>query len=446
MEDMLQLAIIWCGVFVSYALAGPTKLTPVLFFLAFGSLMVNVGLLPHESTEFIRGFAEIGIILIMFALGFEEDSSKFIKGIKRSWGIALFGALAPFAAAYLVVMYFWEDPKLAMICGLAMTATAVSLTMVSLKSEGLQNSGAATGIMTSAILDDIASLAAVAILIPIATGQADISLIGVGGILIKAVLFFTIITLLELIIFPHDSKLALFQVYPFLKSFGMRGFIGVGKGEHSTLVVLLTALLLGLLSYEFGFHPAVGAYMAGLIIKQEYFQFHEDFQQDKGESGYRETKRIVDNVAFSWIGPVFFVELGTKITFDLDVLVSVIPHVASLTVGLLVAQILSAALAARYTGSFHWHESIMIGFGMLGRAELAFVVMDIGYVQNHVITTEAFYTLMATAFFLNVSVPVLIKWWKPYYRGDKCLDLKLGGASVRLSLPDTKDAASADVL
>ena len=93
MDDMLFLAIIWAGVLLSYLCAERTKLTPVLYFLAFGSLMVNLGVLPTESTEFIRGFSEMGIILIMFALGFEEDTGKFVRGIKRSWGIALFGAL-----------------------------------------------------------------------------------------------------------------------------------------------------------------------------------------------------------------------------------------------------------------------------------------------------------------------------------------------------------------
>lgn len=57
----------------------------------------------------------------------------------------------------------------------------------------------------------------------------------------------------------------------------------------------------------------------------------------------------------------------------------------------------------------------MIGFGMLGRAELAFVVMDIAYVQNNIMTTEAFYTLMLVTFFLNCSVPLTIKWWKTKY-------------------------------
>lgn len=63
------------------------------------------------------------------------------------------------------------------------------------------------------------------------------------------------------------------------------------------------------------------------------------------------------------------------------------------------AQVISAATAARYTGGFTFHKSRLIGFGMLGRAELAFVVMDIAYIQNDILSTEAFYTLMLTAFF-----------------------------------------------
>jgi Kef-type K+ transport system membrane component KefB len=75
----------------------------------------------------------------------------------------------------------------------------------------------------------------------------------------------------------------------------------------------------------------------------------------------------------------------------------------------------SAGLAAKYTGGMTWHQSLMIGFGMLGRAELAFVVMDIAYVQNKILHTEAFFTLMMTAFCLNIAVPLTISWWRPYY-------------------------------
>lgn len=176
-----------------------------------------------------------------------------------------------------------------------------------------------------------------------------------------------------------------------------------------TLTLLFLALVIGLLAHELGFHPAVGAYMAGLILKEEYF--HEDSDHGSHEI----TMRIIDSVAFSWIGPVFFVELGSKLVLDWEIFVSVIPQTAALTVGLIIAQISSAAIAARYTGGVGWPGGLMIGFGMLGRAELAFVVIDIAYVQNAIINTEAFYTLMSTAFWLNVAVPITITLWKPVY-------------------------------
>ena len=145
-------------------------------------------------------------------------------------------------------------------------------------------------------------------------------------------------------------------------------------------------------------------------MKEEYFHF-----KSLEENQYEANKRIIDNIAFSWIGPVFFVVLGSKLIFDWEIFVSVIPQTLALIVSVMVGQIVAASLAARWTAGFSFEESMMIGFGMLGRAELAFVVMDIAYVQNDIFTTEVFYTLMFTAFWLNVAVPITIKLWKPYY-------------------------------
>lgn len=410
MEPLVFLAIIWAGVFVAGFLARQTKLTPVLYYLAVGAVLVNLGVLPRESDPFIRSFAEVGIILIMFALGFEETTANFMRGIRRSWGIALFGAIAPFVTAYAVADYFWGDYHLSLMFALAMTATAVSLTMVSLKSEGLVKTAAATGIMTSAVLDDIGSLALVAVLVPIAMGTATASPADIALVLGKAVLFFVIITLIGAWIFPHDLTGRASRI-PFIRHFNIRRLLLSGEGENSVLTALLLAMVAGILAHEFGFHPAVGAYMAGLILREEYFTS----ESRPAISHYAKTKDILDNVAFTWIGPVFFVELGTKIVLDVDLFLSIIPQAAILTIGLFVAQIASAALAARYTGRYSFEESMLIGFGMLGRAELAFVVMDIAYVQHPILNDQAFYTLMVSAFFLNVAVPITIAWWKPRY-------------------------------
>ncbi|WP_461517616.1 cation:proton antiporter [Porticoccus sp.] len=406
MHDLTLLVIVWIGVFAASYAAHHTRLTPVLWYLFFGAAMVNLGWLPQVMPVFITDFSELGIILIMFALGFEENTGNFLNSIKRSWGIALFGAIVPFAVAYAAALYFWGDNNMALLCGLAMTATAVSLTMVSLKTEGLSNTPAATGIMTSAVLDDIASLALVAILVPMATGEASVSMAGIGLVMGKAVLFFLFVTFIGGWLFPASS--GWIARIPIIGPFSLRQLLAMGRGEYTVLALLTVALLVAILAHEFGFHPAVGAYMAGLVIKREYFIFHEQRNIDF----YEQAKQIIDNVAFSWIGPVFFVTLGTKLVFESAVFFAVLPLGLLLFAGLFVGQVLSAALAARYTGHFDWPASWMIGFGMLGRAELAFVVMDIAYVQHQIISIEAFYTLMLSAFLLNMSVPLSIRWWK----------------------------------
>ena len=407
MHDLSILAIIWLSVLVAAFLANKTRLTPVLWFLFCGALLVNIGILPKHMPDFIETFSELGIIFIMFALGFEENTNNFINGIKRSWGIALFGAIAPFTIAYFMTLEFWGDKNMAMLCGLAMTATAVSLTMVSLKSEGLHKTVAATGIMTSAVLDDIASLALVAILVPIATGEATVSATGILLILGKAISFFIVVIIIGRWIFPADR--GLLNKIPFISWFNLRTVLSIGgKGEYAVLVLLLIAVTVGFLAHQFGFHPAIGAYMAGLIIHRDYFDFHQGTKKDF----FKRSRTIIDNVAFTWIGPVFFVTLGAKLIFDLDIFLSVLTEALLLFVALFIGQILSAALAARYTGNFDWPSSWLIGFGMLGRAELAFVVLDIAYVQYKIMSIEAFYTLMLTAFMLNISIPLTIRWWK----------------------------------
>ena len=418
MHDLQQLALIWASVFIASWLAAKTKLTPVLYFLAAGCVMVNLGWLPRDNTPFIAGLSEVGLILIMFALGFEANPGHFLRSAKRSWGIALFGALAPGLAAWSCAQYFWGDDKIALLCGLTMTATAVSLTMVSLRSENLHLSGAASGIMTAAVIDSFVSLALVAVVIPIATGPGDLSVAGIGMILLQALLFFILIVILAVWFMPHSAERGLLSRYPLLQRFGMVNLLAIDDGSKATLVILLVAVSISLLAHHLGLHAAIGAYMAGLIIREEYFHFGKKENQ---RTLYRDTRRIIDDVAFSWIGPIFFVNLGAQLIFDPEIFTAVLEETLILLGCVAAAQVLAASLAARYTGGFNWQDATMIGFGMLGRAELAFVVINIAYTQYGIFTDAVFYTLMFTIFWLNVAVPLAIKFWRPYYAGEKPL-------------------------
>ena len=232
-------------------------------------------------------------------------------------------------------------------------------------------------------------------------------------IVAKTIAFFLVVTLIGGALFPASK--GWLQRVPIIGHFNLRQLLTMQQGNYNVLSLLLIAVLVGLLAHYFGFHPAVGAYMAGLIIRQEYFTPKSDGDNKSTDGNFEEVRVMIDNVAFSWLGPVFFVALGNKLIFDSDLLLSVLPQALFLFGAIFVGQILSASLAAKYTGHFSWADSWMIGFGMLGRAELAFVVMEIAYVQNNVMSADAFYTLMICCFMLNVSVPLTIRWWKSHF-------------------------------
>jgi len=406
-----------------------TNTVDVLWLIILGSLAANLGILPEEN-EILEAIGDWGIVFVMFALGFEENIANFTSGLKRSWGIAIIGAIFPFGAGYFTAMAFGFGFNVSMIWGLTMTATAVSLTMVSLKAENLHTTSAATGIMTAAVVDDILSLIGLAILIPIALSGAGeaIDTGNIGLIFLKVVLFFIIILFIGMVLFPdslHNEKGKehgrLFKAAVAVrKYFGIRRLLMAYEGSFTPLVMIFVAMLFGAIAHTFNFHPAIGAYFAGLFLKEEYFMCTID---NKLANHKRDAELVLNHLAFTIFGPIFFVMLGTKLVFELDLLLEILPMALILFVAVLVLQVVAAAASARYTGGYKWYESVMIGLGMLGRAELAFIVIDIAYVENGLITTGQFYALMITIFLLNISVPMLIKWWKPYYLGEKAFRL-----------------------
>ena len=392
-----EMFILFLGIFISKLLAKKTNTVDVLWYIVLGAVIGNIGLL--EEDERIEFLGEIGIILVMFALGFEENLSNFLKGLKKAWGIAVIGAIFPFLAGFYTAKLFGFSTTSALVWGLTMTATAVSLTMVSLKSLGLEKTPAATGIMTSAVVDDVLSLIGLAILLPIILNSGDsgnfsIDFDKLQATILDVLTFFGFVYLVGRFIVPHKK--------------GIRYLFMVDGGNYAVLGVFILVFMFGDVAHVLGFHPAIGAYFAGLILKAEYFEVG---QQNRA----KEIEKITSTMAFTVFGPVFFILLGSKIILDLGVLKDVIFPTLALFLAILIFQILSAAGAAKYTGGYSNKDSLLIGFGMLGRAELAFIVINIAYVQNHLISKEEFYTLMFTTFLLNISVPLLLKWYKPIY-------------------------------
>jgi len=430
-------AIILFFVVLAKIISQKTSTVDVLWLIILGSVGVNLGILPQHN-EILEAIGEWGIVFVMFALGFDEDLNHFIQGLKRSFGIAVIGAIFPFFAGYYTAGLFGYGFNAQMIWGLTMTATAVSLTMVSLREENLHKTTASTAIMSAAVVDDILSLIGLSIMIPIAmsttqSSSSGIDFSSISIIMLKVILFFGVISFIGMVLFPDSLKREkgvhhgkLFKVAVLVRKFlGIRRLLTAYSGKFTPLVMLFTAFVFGAIADRFGFHPAIGAYFAGLFLREEYFVIKVD---NEIRSHKRDGEFVINHLAYTIFGPIFFVELGTKLIFDYEVLLDIVPAVITLFLAVLTLQVLSAAFAAKYTGRYAWSESIMVGLGMLGRAELAFIVIDIAFVDNKIIDFEQFYTLICTIFLLNLTVPTAIKWWEPYYMGRK--ELKVFGVKL----------------
>lgn len=435
-------SIIFASILIAKFISKKTNSIDLLWFIILWVLIWNLNIIPSNKWiwtifEFIW---EIGIIFIMFSLWFEENFWKFKDGLKRSRWIVIFWALFPFWAAFLSAFYWGFWLKSALIRWITMTATAVSLSLISLKSRNFHKSTAATWIMTAAVTDSVLSLIWLSVLIPIIISQSynrtslTYNLI---IIIFKVLLFFGIIIFLWLFIFPERKfikkkesirrKFTIFPeiVYSFL---WIRKWILSHNWEFAALIVVFIIISISSLADILWFHTAIWAYFAWLFLKNEYFLINPDWNNESTpETHIENMKTFIDIMAFKIFWPVFFIYLWTKLNLYIDVsyFATIFKMTLILFISVFICQILSAWLSAKFIWWYKNHESIMIWIWMLGRAELAFIVINMVFIDNHLfnnqVSTIMFTILMFTVFLLNISVPLTIRLREPYYKWEKTL-------------------------
>ena len=148
-------------------------------------------------------------------------------------GVAVVGAIVPFAVSFGIATWFGLDWVGATFVGLTMTATAVVITLKSLKDLGLANTRFARIIIASCVIDVLLTLVFFGLIVGVLAGGSFEPL----GILItlgKVVAFFAISLLIGKFVYPRLTL-------PF-RSEGGKGFT----------FILVTAIGAGLFAEAFG--------------------------------------------------------------------------------------------------------------------------------------------------------------------------------------------------
>ncbi|MCH7881337.1 MAG: cation:proton antiporter [Proteobacteria bacterium] len=375
-EIAFDLLILLGGIWLVAVTLRPLGLPTVM-----GELIVGVVLGPAvlgwiEPGELIRLLAEIGIFFLMFHAGIETQPLEFYQAFKRSMGVAVVGAIVPFTASFGVALLFGLDFVGATFVGLTMSATAVVITLKSLKDLKLANTRLAHVFIASCVIDNLLTLVFFGLVIGVVSG-GEFEPLNVLVTLGKVIAFVAAAVLLGHYVYPRLTL-------PF-RSEGGKGFT----------FILMMAFALGLFAEAIGLHIILGAYLAGLFFEERVA--HPNLVRIVKDRAY--------GIAYSFLGPIFFISLGFSITFDISA--SAVGFIALLTIVVIVGQILSTGGMALRIG-LPPREALTVGVGMCGRAEIAFILASLALVQG-AIDKPAFTVLIFTAFLLNLFTPLALK-------------------------------------
>ncbi len=363
---LILLGVIWTVAVVFRSFGLPTVMGELV-----GGVIVGPAILGWvEPTEMIEVLAQMGIFFLMLHAGVETRPREFLSALRSSLGVALVGAIVPFSIAFATGLAFGLSVQSSIFIGLTMTATAVVITIKALQDLGLQDAKFARIIVASCVIDDLLTLVLFSIILGVLQGQA----VNAAEIAI---------TCGKVIVFFATSLTIGYYIYPLLK-FPFTHISGKGF-----TFVLLIALAAGLFAEWIGLHMIIGAYIAGLFFEPEVA--HPALVQKVKDRLY--------GIAYSFLGPIFFISLGFHVTFEIFAGEGVW-MILVLTSAVFVGQILSAGgMALRI--ELPPVQAFTVGVGMCGRAEMAFILAALG-LQYQLLDNDSFTVVIITAFILNL--------------------------------------------
>lgn len=442
MEFIELLTMLVSIIFLSKVIANITGTVDILWYIILG--LIGTQYVFHIDPIQLENWSMLGVIFIMFYAGWREDLLAFVADIWKNKWVALTGAAGPFLGAFLVFSLLKFSTTEAVVAGFIFTSTAIPYTIGVLRSLGLDKTPAAKAATSSSVADNFLSvllavgmLPAYALLVVGTGGDMSFSMIWLDllkqiGLILGA---FAIFGALGLLILP-DARMHMRMNIPnvlqrdgfmakityfIVKLRQAPGFYEVSKVMSKMRIgipmTLLLIFSLAWLAHHMGLHPAITAYLTGLILHVE--MYHET---EISDITHEETPITHKNLGVffyfvqEWIGPIFFIHLGAQLVADWSQAGYVIIY--GIIAGIVVAffQFWAAYFAGKKTSGLPEHESVLLGLGMLPYDIIAFVVLGIAITTGLIQTDSIFIiTIIVTILVINIITSVMIAWYKPEY-------------------------------
>lgn len=367
-----------CLILILVTLAGhfsvrlnlPVVIGELLVGIIFGPSLLNW----FQSNNFINTFSEIGVIIIMFIAGLDSNLNLLRKYIKSSTIIAISGIIIPIIIAFLIGIFFNFTNFESLFIGITFAATSVSISAEVLKEMNRINSEEGTIILGAAIVDDLLAVFLLSF-ITSSYGNNERS-INPLFLLLLQIAYLTCLFIFSYWVVPKLMRLSHKLLVPL----------------SETLMALIICLGLSYLADLVGLSSIIGAFFSGISISQTRYK---DIVSGELES-----------IGYSTFIPVFFVNIGLKITLT-GIFKDWIFFVV-LTLGSIVSKLIGSGLGAKLSG-FTWSSSLMIGSGMVSRGEMALIIAQIGR-QNYLLSQASYSTIIGAIIMTTLVAPLMLKF------------------------------------
>ena len=361
-------------------LAGLVIGPPILGLVGKASQEGLIGTPMFEWTPSMDTLATLGMFFLMFYAGLASDPKMLGKMKKTILGVGTFGTIVPLIFGILVGLYFTNDFWQAVFIAIAISGTSLVTKARILDDLGILRSKIGHTMIGGAMIDNILSFMLLAVVLNAAT-TGTIEVFEVLKTLIVVAAFFEIALFLGYRVFPWAKKLF---AYP-----GARGFT----------FALVMGLLIASIGELIGLHFIIGAYLAGLFVREEFI----------GEA-FKDLNKRFQTLSHGFLGPIFITSVAFHVR--LEVLWTYTPFLTALLLAAIFGKIIGAGGGGYLTG-LKRRDALIVGIGMNGRGTVELILALIGagvYVGGSPIFSDVHVSLLVfTSFVTTLMVPIVLK-------------------------------------
>jgi glutathione-regulated potassium-efflux system ancillary protein KefC len=390
MSNWLILSLVYLGAAViAVPLARFAGLGSIIGYLVAGIAIGPFGLKLVSDSESMLHFAEFGVVLMLFLVGLELEPRR-LWAMRRpifGWGsVQLLGSAALMFALAAAFGMPWRLSLVAAL-GLAMSSTAIGLSVLSERNLG--STAAGQGVLSVALLQDIAAIPVLALVPLLVLGGAHDTTSDPAWL--EAARALGVIAAIVL-----GGRLLLRPM--------LRWIARSRTPEIFTAAALLLVVAIAALMQSVGLSMALGAFLAGVLLAESEYR--------------RELETDLEPFKGLLLG-LFFIAVGMGIDFH------VVMRHPGLIVGLVAAFLLLKALVlwlmARTMPIPLAERSVFVVLLMQG-GEFGFVVFQ-SATHARVIDGETSSLLVAVVALSMLLTPLLLlasdRWWAAHLQANR---------------------------